>query len=171
MLAVRGIGSTAGAQAPRTPATGASGDLREMVFGLSAHDIGITRDNYPRKVWGVIMETGLDSGYYTLVVLADGSTSLYFSSGGGIIGAGEYPAVHAASAEFLAAANRGVAQARPATSHPPPAEGETVFYFLTFSGMQTWHAREQDLGGGRDPLSDLFRAAQATITAIRTLPR
>ena len=115
------------------------------------------------------METGMDSGFYTLVALADGTTSLYFSSGGGIIGAGQHPGVREASTAFIGAANRDVAQAQPSTGHAPPTQGETVFYFLTFNGLQAYRAHEQDLGNGNDKLSGLFHAAQAIITAIRNV--
>ena len=38
-------------------------------------------------VWGVLMELGLEQGVATMVAFADGTVSLYFSGGGGIIGA------------------------------------------------------------------------------------
>jgi hypothetical protein len=167
LLVALGIGSASAAQAPKTPPAKMSSNLRAMVFNLSAGDIGVTPDNYHHKVWGVVMETGLDTGYYTLVSLADGSTSLYFSTGGGIIGAGEHPGARDASAAFISTANHDLAQARSSTDHTPPAKGETVFYFLTFDGTKVYHAPEEDLGKGQDKLSNLFYAAQATITAIR----
>lgn len=167
VLTALGIGGAAATQAQTTPPAEMSGDLRAMVFRLSAKDIGITQDTYHQQVWGVVMETGLDRGYYTLVALADGSTSLYFSTGGGIIGAGEHPGVRDASTAFIQAAEDDLAQAHPSSGHAPPKKGETAFYFLTFNGTETYHASEKDLGERKDKLSNLFYAAQATITAIR----
>ncbi|MBL4575724.1 MAG: hypothetical protein JKY51_06460 [Opitutaceae bacterium] len=43
-----------------------------------------------KKVWAVMMETGFPESAYTLIASADGSASIYFSNGGGIIGAGEH---------------------------------------------------------------------------------
>jgi len=70
----------------------------------------------------------MKGGCYTLVVLADGTTSLYFSSGGGIIGAGERPEVRKASERFLGWGNRLVESAKPSESVEPPAEGVTKFF-------------------------------------------
>lgn len=169
LLAALGIVSAAVAQTPKMRPGELTGDLRAMVFNLSAGDIGVTRDSYHHKVWGIVMETGNDTGYYTLVALADGSTSLYFSTGGGIVGAGQHAGVRGAGSAFIGLANHDLAQAQPSADHTPPAEGETAFYFLTFDGTAVYRAREKDLGEGRDKLSRLFHAAQATITEIGKL--
>ena len=54
-------------------------------------------------MWGVVMDTGLaDDGWHSLVVLADGTTSLYTSAAFGIIGAGTHEQVRLASDALLA---------------------------------------------------------------------
>src|SRR5512140_657648 len=63
-------------------------DLRMNALTRGPAEFGISRDRYPEDVWGILVEIGLEEGSLSLVVLADGSTSLYFSSGGGVIGAG-----------------------------------------------------------------------------------
>ena len=153
----------ASAQSPKDVAAG----LRSMVLGLSSEDIGITEHNFPHQAWGVVMETGMKGGYYTLGVLADGTTSLYFSNGGGIIGAGERPEVRKASEQFLGWGNRLVGSSEPAPSLDPPLEGETKFFFLTFTGIRSYTASELDLGEKRDSLSPLFHAGHSVIAAVR----
>ena len=64
-------------------------DLRKQVLSLTSEQLGT---NSP--VLAVLMETGYPEAVATLVSVADGSSSLYYSNGGGIIGAGEYNQVH-----------------------------------------------------------------------------
>ena len=141
--------------------------LRQMVFALKPGDIGISQATFPHEVWGVLMETGYDSGAFTLVVLADGSVSLYFSNGGGVIGAGEHESVRRHAGNFIGWANRYVTEAKPSTAQPLPAAGQTTFYFLTNSGIRAYSAKELDLGEGREKLSDLFHAGHAVIAEVR----
>lgn len=101
LLAVLCLATTAGASAP-TPEASASGELRAMALSVKPGDIGLTRKSFGQEAWGIVMETEMDGGYYTLVVLGDGTTSLYFSKGGGIIGAGEHETVRRAGARFMA---------------------------------------------------------------------
>lgn len=150
-----------------------SRELRSMVLALSAADLGLTRANYPHEVWGVLMETGMQDWHYTVVALADGSTSLYISTGGGIIGAGGWPAVKAASKRFLTQGNHALDSSTPATSLEPPPLDTTRFFFLTFDGLRVGTAPEAALNKKNHPLAALFWAGQDVITAIRkaTPPR
>lgn len=167
LLALLGLGGSALASEPPKEPEAMTQGLRKMVLGLAPADIGISAESYPHEVWGILMETGMERGSYTLVALADGTTSLYFSTGGGIIGAGEQAPVRQASGRFIALANDSVAAARPTDAYPLPEAGQTVFYFLTFHGIRTYAAKEADLGEMRDGLSNLFHAGHGVITAVR----
>jgi hypothetical protein len=168
ILAVLGIGAAQAPASSKQPAADqVISDMRTLVFAIRPDEIGISPATYPRKVWGVMMETGTDRGFYTLVTLADGTTSLYFSTGGGVIGAGGHESVRTASQTFLSTADDWIGSAKPIDSYPPPAAGQTTFYFLTFDGTLTYSAEEAELGKGRDELSDFFHAGQAVIAAIR----
>jgi len=166
LLSALGV-ATANAQPPVPSEKPATGEIREMALRLSGKEIGLTPEIFPQRAWGALMETGIEEGYFTLVVLADGTTSLYFSTGGGIIGAGEHPKVREASNQFIGLANRLLDSSAPARSTTPPKDGETVFYFLTFDGVRTYSAPEIELGEERDALSPLFHAGHAVITAAR----
>jgi hypothetical protein len=172
MLVVVGI-SNAVAQslAPPTSPADISAALRSRVFGLSPGAIGITRENTDGEVWGVVMEAGLGQGFYTLVVLADGSTSLYLSTGGGVIGAGEHEAVREASRELIAVGNRLADAAVPAASTAPPANGGTQFFLLTFDGLRSYTVSEGEAGKKGVRNSPLFLASQAVIGQVRLASR
>ncbi len=59
-----------------------SDELRLMVLNLDPKDVGLTKDNFSHPVFALVMETGFPEGSYTLSSVADGSTSLYFSTRG-----------------------------------------------------------------------------------------
>ena len=114
------------------------------------------------------METGFEGGTsYSLVVLADGSISLYFSTGGGVIGAGGHPSVHRAGDAMLTVAARLQVLASPTASTALPKTGQVNFYLLTSKGTLLYAAPEQELGDGNDKFSELFYAGQNVITGVR----
>ena len=76
-------------------------DLRLLALSLTADQIGVTPTAEHPRVFGAVMEIGLEEGSATLVALHDGTVSMYLSSGGGIIGGGGQEAVWAAALEFL----------------------------------------------------------------------
>jgi len=134
---------------------------------LKPAEIGISRERYPEDVWGILMEFGVEKACVTLVVVADGSTSLYFSSGGGVIGAGQHDSVRQASTALLARANRTKSRARPAQDYPLPTRGQVIFYFLSYDGVLKDSAPEVELLENRDELSALFHSGHEVISAIR----
>ena len=144
-------------------------DLRNMVFNLNPKDIGLSKQSFGYPVWGVIMETGFAEGSFTLVVMADGTTSLYFSNGGGIIGGGEYETVRKASGYLLAGAQHFYKKGNTATKYPSPSDGEVKFYFLTYDGVLVYSAPEEKLSIAEDELSSLFFAAHGVINELRKI--
>ena len=122
------------------------------------------------RVWGSVMELGLPTGRVaTMVVFADGTTSLYSSAGGGIVGSGSQRTVRRASDEFLeeaAEANRGMTDA---AESPLPGPGRVRFYLRTNGGLRTAEAGEDELKAGGHALSELYAAGQAVLQQVRPL--
>jgi len=141
-------------------------NLRQQVFLLDPSKIGVTPSR-SNSVWGVVMETGYPEAVATLVTLADGTVSLYFSNGGGIIGVGQHEGPRKASSEFLTFSNQFLGQALPTKTFPLPSQGNTRFYFLTSNGILTVESNENDLGNNRLPLSPLFHKAHEVIAQAR----
>jgi hypothetical protein len=122
------------------------------------------------KDTGVLMETAFaDGAVYSLVVLGDGTVSLYFSTGGGVIGAGQHDRVRRAADAMLSEASRFRPEAKPAGETPLPGPGNVVFYFLSAGGTLAYSAAESALGGDQDRLSALFHAGHRVITEIRKI--
>jgi hypothetical protein len=137
-------------------------NLRARAFAVTAEDV-----QSKAAVFGVIMEIGYPEAVATVVSLADGTASLYFSNGGGLMGAGEAPKVAAASRKLVSEAASELGKLTPTTDTPLPLLNHTRFYVLTTSGIRTADALEEDLGEQRHALSRLFNWAQAVITEIR----
>jgi hypothetical protein len=139
--------------------------LRQQVLQLTPDQLGDVPGDAP--VLALLMETGDMGGVVTLVGVADGATSLYFSNGGGIIGAGEHAPVAAANQRWLEVGATFLPRLSELESPALPGEGTTQFVAVTPEGLRGAAAPEVELGEGRHDLSPLFHAAQDVITQIR----
>jgi hypothetical protein len=141
--------------------------LRSSAISMKVAELGLFPSAELPHVWGILMEAWQSKAVVSLAVFAEGTTSLYFSTGGGVLGAGKRENVRIASRAFLASAEAHLVRLSAATETLLPANGVVRFYAHTFEGLLTAEADEQQLGLGRHPLSALFHAGQAVITAIR----
>jgi hypothetical protein len=141
--------------------------LRSQVLSRTPSEIHALPGLSPALL-GVLMESGYPEAVVTLVTIADGTVSLYFSNGGGIIGIGEYERVRKASVEFLSLAERFIAKAQPTNDHPLPSKGYITFYFITSSGLFFATAKEKDLENKQHPL---FLKAHKVISEARDVDR
>ena len=140
--------------------------LRNQVLQLTPAAIGQS-DADQSTVLAVLMETGYPEAVATLVAIGDGTASLYFSNGGGIIGAGEHEPVRTVSAEFITFAQQYVSHSTLTDAFPLPQENHVRFYLVTRGGVYTFEAPENELGNERHPCSALFHKGHELITAIR----
>jgi hypothetical protein len=142
-------------------------DLRRQALSFSATTIGITPGVGHEQVWGILMETGFPEAVATLVCFADGTTSLYYSNGGGVIGAGEHEPVRAAAIQFVAMADALHDSFAPTTDQGLPPPGRVRYFAHTFAGLRSAEASENDLGNNLHSLSALFHSGHTVIAAIR----
>lgn len=141
--------------------------LREQALSIGPADLKLSPTPERPHVWGVLVETGYAAATASLATFADGTTSLYFSNGGGVIGAGEHAPVRQASERLLSAAESHLGRFAPASDTRLPAIGRVRLLVRTFNGTLAAEAVEADLAGGAHPLSPIFFAAHGVITAIR----
>lgn len=73
--------------------------LRQQALTVTADELGLVKR--PHDPFGVLMETGYPNGTATLAAFGEGSASLYFSSGGGIIGGGRHAAVREVALDLV----------------------------------------------------------------------
>jgi hypothetical protein len=115
------------------------------------------------------MDTGYDGATVSLVALADGTTSLYTSTGFGIIGGGGHEPVVRATLTLLSVLDQHLAAMQPAADAPLPAAGRTIIRAFTPAGQRSFEAAEDDLGNGRSPLSGVFHVAHTVISELRII--
>ncbi len=143
--------------------------LRHQALSTRRTGVGIPAPPPEAPAWGILMETGYPEATATLFALGDGTTSLYLSSGGGVIGGHAHESVRQASAALLETANRYYQHLKPSETFPVPAVGHTLFYVQTDSGVLSGGGLEDDLGHGRHPLSTLFHAGHRVLTQLRLI--
>jgi hypothetical protein len=151
---------------PPDPA-GTVSSLREHALRVQAEALDVKPTAALPHVWGVIMETAYPEAVATLVVFAEGTTSLYFSNGGGVIGAGAHAPVREAGERLLSTAESHLSKFAPVSGTALPTAGRVSILLRTFTGTLAAHAREEELGAGAHALSEVFFAAHGVITAIR----
>ena len=133
-------------------------------------DIGSIEPEPGEPLSGVVvamMEIGLETGVATFVAIADGTVSMYTSTGGGVIGGGGHAAVREAARRFRRAMtdSRHLLQSSP--EFPLPEAGTVRFHARTVDGGWTAQATEQALRTRNHPLAELYAAGQDLVTELR----
>jgi hypothetical protein len=143
--------------------------LRQQILQIGPADAGISPTPDLPRVWGLVMDTTYEHGGYTLVMLADGTTSLYTTTGGGTIGGGEHAPVAAASRAALRVVEAHLDQLPAASDITLPPSGHVILSALTYHGRRAIQAPEHDLGTRRHPQAEIFHAAHGAITQLRLI--
>lgn len=143
--------------------------LREAVFAAKPDAMGIVEGVDALAVWGLVMEMGYPENVASLVVMANGTVSLYFSNGGGVIGLGSYTGPKRASKALLQIAPRFLEYCDPTAKFPLPRREHVRFYLFGQDVTLTAEALDAELSDDRHPLSPLFHIAHELITEIRRL--
>ena len=157
--------SRRGSESPDNPYHG----LRLQLLNTDPKSIGIAPSARLPRVWGAAIEMAYLNGTATVVGLADGTTSMYTSTGGGVIGGGAHESVAQATSEWLALTET-MLDLFPVDSDTglPPTNYVTVRAF-TYEGHRAVTAPEDDLGHGRHAASPLFLAAHRVISELRLI--
>jgi len=115
------------------------------------------------------MEMNYAVGTATLLSLADGTTSVHYSTGGGLLGRGDYAPVAQASKTLVAQAEGFLNLTSSAKEFPLPETGQVRFIFLTFTGVYTVIAPAISLASHTHPLTPIFINAQEVLSQLRLL--
>ena len=143
-------------------------ELRSRAVLADAADFGLETGPFD-PVYGVVMDMTYPNGVATVVVFADGTTSLYTSTGFGIIGGGGHEQVVRAGQALLRVAAELRHDFAPDSSVEPPPQGKVTIRVLTREGRLAVTEDEQALGLDRSSFSPVFHAAQAVITELRLI--
>lgn len=119
-------------------------------------------------VHAVLMDWHVNKGTVTVLAAADGSASLYLSSGGGFIGGSQkVPALRDAALHAVSLANSLQFQFEPTDTTPLPSLGDVTFFLTTGKAVLMAVASEAKLRAGADPLAALSGAMQRIVTEYR----
>jgi hypothetical protein len=141
-------------------------DLRNRVLKASPEDFGIEVSS-AIEPWAILMDMGLSEGVVTLVCLKDGSTSLYFSNGGGIIGGGEHKNVNNAAKNFVKFSKDFIPLMEKVTTYPLLILSKVRFYIITKSGIFSSKLFDESELGDNNKFSKLYNAGHGVIAALR----
>lgn len=141
--------------------------MRKLAFTIKPEDMDIKIGN-DYQVYGAVVDMGVDANKIaTMVCFIDGTTSLYFSDGGGIIGAGQHESVKNAVSTFL----ENCFSSLPVTENADnidnlPAENQHTFYLFTKAGIFTITINLHDVKKCKEYQS-LFTHSQIVLNEIR----
>jgi hypothetical protein len=142
-------------------------EQRDKALAVRPGDLGIAQSPDTPHVWGMLIDIGYPKSLLSMVTLANGTTSLFSGIGSGVLGAETRPGIAQAAKALVAESEKYLQKMHSTTTFPVPGAGRVKFYLLTFSGVFTLEAAEQDLSGGQQALSPLYAQAVALIRQLQ----
>ena len=136
-------------------------------LGLRRQFLELDADGVDEPLRGVAFELGMAGGSATVVCVADGTTSMYTSGGGGYIGMGGHESVRTANAAFRAAVAARLDLLVPATDVPVPSPGTVNLVAVTDHGVRLLSCPEVEAQDAGSPAFPLYVAGQGVVTEIR----
>jgi hypothetical protein len=143
--------------------------LRDQALSFGSVEIKAAPVVPGGQALGVVMDMGYETAVVSVVGLADGTTSMYISNGGGMIGVGESSDAAAASKRWVEVAEAALASLSEGGDDRLPEDGTIGFNVLTTGPRFSGEAAESELAGGSHPLSALYAAGQDVIAEIRAV--
>ncbi len=153
-------------QATAAPEQNPYEELRNMAFSITPEQLGlegIAKDN----VYGIISDMDMGEWIATVITYASGDTSLYLSTGGGFIGAGQHESVQNVVKEFVKNGQGYLSKATKTEDTNLPKQGMVKFNFLTGNGVYSFSENLSELESGNSEFSKLFFELNEVITQIR----
>jgi hypothetical protein len=162
------LGGLFGRNKPTAPDPAAIyADLRSQALAWTAQQAGMADSG--DIVYAVLLDMGFGSGTTaTIVAVGEGTASMYTSTGGGVIGAGEHPSVAAASKALVAEAERSRSLLSRDWQDGPLSDGQVRLIALTPSGPLGVSGSADAWIADGSPMQPVFGAANDLIYQIRT---
>jgi hypothetical protein len=143
-------------------------EMRDLFFSVDPKELNIEKE-YENQIYAVIMETGYKDVALSLRCFADGTISIYYTSGGGMIGIGEHVDARKAGLSLVEESKKNFKKFELVKEFPLPKDGQTIFYLLTSDGVYSFIEKENTLGNNQSELSPFFYKAQDVITQARLI--
>jgi ankyrin repeat protein len=117
----------------------------------------------------VIMDRIYPGAVVSLMSTTSGDASLYFSSGGGVLGGIAHENVRSVAKAFVQEVARHNGQFTAVTDYAYPTESNVRFFLRTPKAVYMAEATEESLMKGQSALATAFLRAQDVITQLRTI--
>jgi hypothetical protein len=141
--------------------------LREKLLSAKPSDFGLAATPELPRVWAALMEMRMSKANVSLVAVAEGSTSLYISTGGGVIGAGEHDPVRDGNRKLLTFIETALDLFVPIERPLEVFDDAVSFVVLTYEGLRGARDEEKKLEDRRSPLWPAYYLGQDVITKMR----
>jgi hypothetical protein len=143
-------------------------DLRQRALDAVGAGLAAPAPDHP-DVAGAVVDIPREGGaFVSVVALADGSTSMYTSVGGGTIGAGEHAPVAAATQQLLRVLQAHLPSFAQDDDGSLPPPGSVRVHLLTPAGSRRGDLPEEAFWGEvPSGLAPVIEAAQEVLTALR----
>ena len=141
--------------------------LRDMLLTAKPSDLDIEPVSELPRVWAALMEMRMSGVMVSLAAVCDGTTSLYFSNGGGIIGGGAHESVRAANRKLLTFIETELDLFVPIERPLDVMDGAVSFAVMTYEGLRGARDEEKKVKERRSPLWPAFYLGHEVITALR----
>ncbi|MBC3846424.1 hypothetical protein H8K90_08535 [Winogradskyella echinorum] len=142
-------------------------DMRNMAFTVTLEQLGLEGIG-ENVVYGIVSEMDMNGATATVVTFLSGDTSLYLSSGGGFIGAGQHESVQKVVKKYVENGQKYIGKATKIEKAELPKNGMTNFNFLTEKGIYSISESLSELESGKSEYSNLFIELNEVIAQIRT---
>ena len=128
-------------------------------------DLDVAKD----EPFGVLMEVGIESGIFTLSAFSTGDASLYFSTGGGILGGIGHENVREVSKQFIEESRDFLEYMELVDEYPLPEYGRVRFYIITDDGVWGADYSESEIAKRGHLMAPLYYAADDLVTELRII--
>jgi len=142
-------------------------DIRNLAFSVTAEQLGIQIPNDSIKVYGIISDIDMNGETVTIITYLSGDASIYLSSGGGFIGAGQHESVQKVTKEFVANGHFSFFKGEKFDKPDLPLSGHANFYFLSNMGQTKITESISKMENGKSEFSKLFADLNSVMTEIR----
>ncbi|WP_229720529.1 hypothetical protein [Winogradskyella helgolandensis] len=142
-------------------------DMRKMALTVSPEQLGFLIPEDSIKVYGIITDLDMNGGTATVVTYLTGDASIYLSSGGGFIGAGQHESVKKVTKEFVDNGHLISFKGKQYENTDLPTNGNANFYFLSNSKNTKITESIVKMESGESEFSKLFVDLNNVMTEIR----
>jgi len=142
--------------------------LRSRAFNITAEELGVKYSSDENKIYGLIMDWGLDEGTATIVSFITGDASIYLSSGGGVIGGSGHENIRSEAITLINKTEKYLNKTVKSETNPLPDKDIVNFYFLTTKGRYFGQEQMKNFDNNSSGWMDLFIEVNKLMTELRT---